>query len=482
MFSLFNDLLTSAAVVVNDISDQGIEMFHKAGILDALESVSDNPNSTAAAALSNEQTLSLTDIMTPPTAWAGSQEEWVWCVKAALCDPNTCALTPTILRSDASLWEEIKTTVAQLFAAPPQPGKMESPVPTETEIGSEASANVASELLERAGSKLTPTADLVKYVQENYKVYRVRSDVVPRFTSDEDYWLNMKWRTDLYQQCINAEQLLTLMQVLSRLPKPLRDMAAPANRKTKAEKNEYGNVQHEGGNDGDDEDNREDGQRVILRDNTNYWRDMRREHEAIQEKFAWIRETEKLVKKEIQLASSNVKLLGNLLQRQEASTTLGASVFDSCQYHKVRLSRLIADVCAAPTEHTEGTSLDSKTGALFQALAQCNDDVRAVLEAFVNRPPGDFENTDGVVSSPSLPTQSAEPSLPVTDEVPSRKTTIADTTTSATQKVGYARESSPVKLSASAREGSLRPDSIADDSGESSFEAKLPWSMSDSES
>ncbi|CAC9515284.1 conserved hypothetical protein [Leishmania infantum JPCM5] len=470
MFSLLNDWVESAADAVKSVSSKGIDVVRQTGVLDALESVSVNPDSAAAAAAPQEKTLSVPDIMAPPATWAGSKEEWVWCVEAALRDPNTCALTPATLRADASLWEEMKTTVAHLLEAPPPPGKNDLSAPTPTGNSTEAPAALAAKLLERTGDAYTPAADLVKYIQEHYEVYQVRSYIVPRFTSDEDYWLNIGWRINLYRQCTNAGQLLTLMQTLSRLPQPLHDIAAAA-RKPEAPKSEaVGSAQHEGGGDArqnDDVDEDFEEEVIHLKDNAKYWHNTCMQYEVIQEKFVWLQETEERVRKEIELAGGNVKLLSSLIQRKEASTALGASVFDSCQYHKVKLSRLIADICAAPAEHSEGTLLDSHSGTLFHALVKCNDYVKAVLEAYADRPPSGSGSPKGVVSSPtSAAPASARQDSPAQCEEPSTE-------------VGTGG-SSPVELRLSASGSSLDPDSNkADGSDEEPFEAKLPWSMDD---
>ncbi|CAG9578524.1 conserved hypothetical protein [Leishmania major strain Friedlin] len=481
MFSLLNNWVESAADAVKSVSSKGIDAVRQTGVLDALESVSVNPNSAAAAAAPQEKTLSVPDIMTPPATWAGSEEEWVWCVEAALRDPNTCALTPATLRVDASLWEEMKTTVAHLLDAPPSPGKNDLSAPTPTANSTEASAALAVKLLERTGDPYTPAADLVKYIQEHYDVYRVRSYIVPRFTSDDDYWLNIGWRIDLYRQCTNAGQLLTLMQTLSRLPQPLRDIVAAA-RKPAAPKSEaVGSAQHGGGdapqNDDEDEDCEEEV--IHLKDSTKYWHNIRMQYEVIQEKFVWLRETEERVRKEMELAGGNVKLLSSLIQRKEASTALGASVFDSCQYHKVKLSRLIADICAAPAEHSEGTLLDSHSGTLFHALVKCNDYVKAVLEAYADRPPSGSGSPKGVVSSPTAAAPpSAKQDSPAQCKDSSTEAGTAEATTSALPKPSDTGGSSPVELRLSASDSALDPDNNkADGSGEESFEAKLPWSM-----
>lgn len=481
---MFNDWAESAADAVKSVSSKGIDIVRQTGVLDALESVPVDHNSATAAAAPQEKTLSVPNIMTPPPTWAGSEEEWVWCVEAALRDPNTCALTPATLRVDASLWEELKTTIAHLLEAPPPPGKADSPAPTPTDNSTEASAALAATLLERTGDTYTPAADLVMYIQEHYEVYQVRSYTVPRFTSDEDYWLNIGWRIDLYRQCVNAGQLLTLMQTLSRLPQPLRDIAAAASKAATAKAEAVGSAPHKGGGDAcqnDDVDEDREEEVIHLKDNAKYWHNIRMQYEVIQEKFVWLRETEERVRKEMELAGGNVKLLSSLIKRKEASTALGASVFDSCQYHKVKLSRLIADICAAPAEHSEGTLLDSHSGALFHALVKCNDYVKAVLEVYADRQPSGSEDPKGVVSPPtSEAPASAKQDSPAQCEDPSTEAGTAEAATSVPPKPWVTGDSSPVELRLSASDSSLDPDSSkADGSGEESFEAKLPWSMDD---
>ncbi|KAG5496740.1 hypothetical protein JIQ42_03573 [Leishmania sp. Namibia] len=485
MFSLFNDLVTSAAEAVKSISDQGIEVVRQTGVLNALESVSGNPDSAATDAASQEEKLCVADIMTPPDTWTGSKEEWVWCMEAALCDPNTCALTPACLRGDAPLWEDVKTTVERLFASPPRPEKEGSPTLAPTSNGAEASATLALNLLEKTGGAQAPAADLVKYIQEHYAVYQVRSFTVPRFTSDEGYWLNIRWRIDLYKQCTNAEQLLTLMQTLSRLPQRLHNIATTVKQSAAAKAEAFGRAEHEDGDDcqdGDDEDYAENKTEVMhLQDNTEYWHMIRTQYEAIQEKRAWLREIEGRVKKEMELASGNVKLLGSLLQRKEASTALCASVFDSCQYHKVKLSRLIADICAAPAEHREGTVLDSRSGGLFHALVNCNDDVKAALEAYAGRSPSVPGSPNRVASTPtSSAPASAKHGSAARCEEPSMETSTVEAAASAPQKSRCSAGSSPVELKTAASGSTFHSvGNNAVDSGEESFEAKLPWSMDD---
>ncbi|KAG5472508.1 hypothetical protein LSCM1_03909 [Leishmania martiniquensis] len=486
MFSLLNDLVASAAEAVKSISDQGIDVARQTGVLDALERVVANPDSAAANTASQEKTLSVADIMTPPATWAGSTEDWVWCVDAALCDPNTCALAPASLQGDAPLWEEVKTTVARLLASPPQPEKEGSSTLRATGKGAEASAALASNLLEKAGVVPAPAADLVKYIQEHYEVYRVRSYTVPRFISDEGYWLNIGWRIDLYKQCTNAEQLLTLMQTLSRLPQRLHLIAAAAEERAASKAGAFGHAEYD-----EDDENCQDGygetyeenikQLTYLTDNTEYWNIIRMQYEAIQEKRAWLQEMEGRVKKEMELARGNVKLLSSLLQRKEASTALGASVFDSCQYHKVKLSRLIADICAAPAEHRDGTVLDSRAGRLFHALVNCNDDVKAALEAYAGRPPSVPGSPKGASSSPaSSAPASAKQGSPAGCEEPSVGASTPETTTSAPHKSRQTTGSSPVELKTAASGSTfLSVSNNADDSGEESFEAKLPWSAED---
>ncbi|CAM40434.2 conserved hypothetical protein [Leishmania braziliensis MHOM/BR/75/M2904] len=486
MFSTFSDWAVSAADTLASISNQGIEVVRYTGVLDALESVSTNPNSTAEAAASNEKMLSVPDIMTPPTSWAGSEEEWVWCLEAALRDPNTCAITPAILRADAPLWEEMKKTIAHLLAPPSEPGKKDSPTPTPTDSEAGGSADVATKLFERTGGAYTPASDLVKYIQEHYEVYQVRSYIVPRFTSDEDYWLNIAWRMGLYQQCTDAGQLLGLMQTLSRLPQPLRDIAAAMEPTSSPAPATFGSAQHEEGgnshqNGDDDRDRKDEAEALHLKDNTEYWHRIRMQYEAIQEKLAWLREMEERVTKEMELASGNVKLLGSLLQRKEASTALGASVLDSCQYHKVKLSRLIADICAAPAEHSEGTLLDSRSGTLFHALLKCNDDVKAVLETYAGYPPSGPESPKRVESSSSASPApaSTKQNSPAPCEESTTEANTEESTTSPLTKPQCTSGSCPVELRAAASGGAHQPGSDDVDKDEESFEAKLPWSMDD---
>ncbi|GET90894.1 hypothetical protein, conserved [Leishmania tarentolae] len=482
MFSLLNDWVESAADAVKTVSSKSIEVVRQTGVLDVLESVSVNPDSAAAMAAPQGKTLSVPDIMAPPATWTGSKEEWVWCMEAALHDPNTCALTPATLRMDAPLWEDVKTTVARLLETPPSPGQHDLPASTSTGNSTEASAALAVKLLERTSDAYTPAEDLVKYIQEHYDVYQVRSYIVPRFTSDEDYWLNIGWRIDIYRQCTDAAQLLKLMQILSCLPKPLRDIAAVARKPAEAKAEAVGSTPHEGSDDRQNDAEDDFGEETFhLKDNTRYWCNVRMQYEAIQEKFSWLQETEERVRKEMELAGGNVKLLNSLIQRKETLTALGASVFDSCQYHKVKLSRLIADICAAPAENTEGTLLDPHSGTLFHELLKCSDYVKATLEGYADPPFSGLGSTNEIVSSPtSAAPASVKQDSPSHYEEPSTETGASEATPLAQPKACGTGSSSLVELRRSASGSSVdHVNSKAHNSDEESFEAKLPWLMDD---
>ncbi|KAK7195451.1 hypothetical protein NESM_000472300 [Novymonas esmeraldas] len=504
MFSSFSSWVASATDAVKVISDQGLEAVRQTGVLDALESA---VASTAAAGPVPQKTqLCVADMMVPPSTWSGSEEEWAWCVSAALRDPNTCAITPAAMRADAALWANVKAAVAHLLAPAPQSVSTGTAVLTQAGNTTEASTALAAELLDGEPAARSPAADLVQYVIAHHDVYTVRSDTVPRFASDNEYWLNLGWRLNVYRHCVDANQLLTLMRTLSQLPQPWRDMAAAAARTAQAkdaaraeprvaapqrdsEETAAAAAQDAGtthdAEDEEDEDEDEDedeeegeGQVVLLKDNTEYWHTVRRQYDVMQEKFGWLREMGERARKEMDLASGNVKLLGSLLQRGEASTPLGASVFDSCQYHKVKLSRLLAEVCAAPEEHSAGTTLDTSSGAMFHALVKCNDDVKAVLEAYSSRSPSSSGSPKGRAPSPPSPAPATAkqsqlaPRTEPPSEICSPVAAVAAAASPSSQAPQPAACSSPVEVSAAFSRGG---DHIDDDS-EESFEAKLPWS------
>jgi hypothetical protein len=497
MFSAFSGWVSSAADAVNRISDQGLDVVRQTGLIDALQSATAPTNPAAAA--STDKQLAVKDFMTPPAAWMGSSDEWQWCVKAAMNDINTCAITPTTMKSDENLWQEIYSLTTGLLnksAATP-------------EVGPSATA---ANLLNDVEGCYSPSADLVDFIQAHTDIYTVRSYVVPLFTSDENYWLNLGWRLALYQLCTNAGDLLTMMQTMSKLPARLHDIANAAKRATaKAAEAQRATAarreaalaskisvkDEDDSDDGTDDDEKEDEvvkyvNKPHLTDNSAYWSEKQQQYEAEQEKFAWLRETQERVKKEMELARGNVKLLDSLLQRQEASSTLGVSVCDSCKYHKVKLSRLIGEICAAPVENTKGTVLDAETGSLFVELFQCNEDVKNVLHAYAgcSQEPG---HSGGSPKSQAPPMSSSTPTSPLradsasaaaaNDAASSLVAQPADTRVSPSLNAQSVAPSSAVERSAAGSKShtpvAVKNNSDDDDDDEGSFEAKLPWSMDD---
>lgn len=476
MFSAFSGWVSSAADAVNKLSEEGLDAVRQTGIIDALQSVATQP--TSADAASAEKQLTLTDLMTPPSTWAGSVEEWEWCIEAAMNDANTCAITPATMKADDNLWQETHSLLTSLDkrAAASTASAETAAVTTPT----------AATALENIETTFTPAADLVAFVQSHASVYEVRSYVVPLFTSDEDYWLNIGWRLSLYRLCTNTADLLKVLQTLSKLPARLHDIADAEKRAAEAaaakraaalaeKKNE--DADGEGVEEEEEEEEEEYVETPHLSDNSAYWREMTQQYEAEREKYAWLRDVQERVKKEMELARGNVKLLESLLQRQQASSPLSVSVCDSCKYHKVKLSRLIADVCAAPEENTRGTVLDSESGALFQELFQCNEDVKNILHAYAGR------GQDGGPTTPA--STSSAPTSPQHDAAAQRKPSasppqLAEARPTTSPKIASAESSSAVELSAagSAHDVAATPKSDSD-GDEGSFEAKLPWSMDD---
>lgn len=512
MFSAFSGWVTSAADAVNKISDQGLDAVRQTGIIDVLQNTSAQSGSAATAV---EGQLAVKDFMTPPATWAGSSDEWQWCVKAALNDANTCAITPTTMQSDDNLWQEIHSLIKGLSksGAAAATAEAETPAP-----------QVSADLVNKVKGSYAPTADLVAFIQAHKNIYTVRSYVVPLFTSDDDYWLNLGWRLSLYRLCSTADELLQVMRTLSKLPARLHDIAdaetraaaeaAEAKRAAAArrESARAKRTQHEGGiKDGEEEstENEEEENEVEeeeeeesdteyvgkahLTDSTAYWSEMRKRYEAEQEKFAWLRETQERVRKEMELARGNVKLLHSLLQRQEAFSALGVSVCDSCKYHKVKLSRLIGDICASADEMTKGTVLDSSTGSLFHELFQCNEDVKNVLHAYAERnseaggsPQAPVAAAPANTSAPTSPLRAVSTAT-APEATASPSVQPAEAHASATPKAQSVASSSAVELSAagsvshvpSAAAAPKKNSDDDDDDDEGSFEAKLPWSMDD---
>ncbi|KPA83373.1 hypothetical protein ABB37_03019 [Leptomonas pyrrhocoris] len=490
MFATFSGWVSSAADAVNSLSDQGLDAVRQTGLIDALQNTTLQVSSTAPT--SPDQQLAVKDFMTPPATWTGSSDEWKWCIEAALDDRNTCAITPTTLKSDDNLWQEIHSLITRL-----KKNAVATAAPSTPEAGASTTEPVAVEPLDNLKGTYTPSADLVAFIQAHTSIYEVRSYVVPLFTSDEDYWLNLGWRLTLYRLCTNAGDLLTVMRTLSKLPARLYDIACAEKRAAEevAETNRAAAAGREAAranNNGDEDADYEEEEveetayagRPHLTDNSAYWSERRKQYEAAQEKFAWLRETQDRIKKEMELARGNVKLLESLLQRQEASSAVGVSLRDSCNYHKVKLSRLIADVCAAPEDNTKGTVLDAASGSLFHELFQCNEAVKNVLHAYAG-----LSQKGGSGGSPKAqapPLRSPTPTSPsrevaTANDAPASLSLGTKTRTSASPKTQSVASSSAVELSAA---GSASPvlasaqrNSRDNDDDEGSFEAKLPWSM-----
>lgn len=476
MFSVFTEWISSAADAVNKISDQGLDAVRNAGLIDALQGTVPEASSATATASTDkaegqqQQQLAVADLMNPPATWKGSSGEWQWCMKAALNDVNTCAITPVMLKSDDNLWKEIHSLMTELDKSVAAAAATDSTA---------TSATSSEELLNNVGGTYAPAADLVAFIQAHMDIYSVRSYVVPLFTSDENYWLNLGWRLALYRRCVNANDLFTVMRTLSKLPARLHNIAEAVRHAAEAAAAQHA-VKTAAAADDDDDEEEAYVERPHLRDNSAYWNEKKRQYEAEQAKFAWLRETQDRVKKEVELARENAKLLDSLLQRQEASSALGVSVYDSCKYHKVKLSRLIGDVCAAPDENTNGTVLDTTSGPLFLELFQCNEDVKNVLHAYAGRSQEGDSSTGSSPKAVAAPaTSSTSTSLP-----PPAATTASEASASPPQpvEVHSITSSSAVELSAagsvSHRSATAKRDySGGDDEG--SFEAKLPWSMDD---
>ncbi|KPI85087.1 hypothetical protein ABL78_5853 [Leptomonas seymouri] len=486
MLSAFSDWVSSAADAVNKISDQSLDVVRKTGLIDALQNTELQATSTEATLIGEE--LTVKDFMTPPAAWVGSSDEWQWCIKAALNDPNTCAITPGMLKSDDDLWQEIHSLIAGLSK-----NGAATAVFTAPEAGV-ATKPTTVEPMNTMDGAYTPSADLVAFIQEHTSIYKIRSYVVPLFTSDEDYWLNLQWRLTLYRLCTNADDLLMVMQTLSKLPVCLQDIAdaekrAPENvaeaNHAAAAKREAARVDNKKRDEDVGKEERRYGKQSHLADNSAYWNEMKQLHEAEQVKFSWLREMQDRAKKEMELARGNVKLLNSLVQRQEASSALGVSVSDSCKYHKVKLSRLIGDVCTAPEENTKGTVLDLESGPLFHELFQCNEDVKNVLQFYEERSQKD--GSGGSLNAQALPISSSTPTTPNREATAASDACVSlsqpvETPTSTWTKAQSATSSAAEQseaVSVSHTPVAFQKRDSEDDDNEGSFEAKLPWSMDD---
>lgn len=431
MFSIFSDLVEKASSSIKAISDE-VERWD---VESSVSPTTDTPNPGTTI-------LTAAQLLTVPPRWDGNAEEWRLLIEAALQDLNTCATGPQKLQQNSQLWGKVYHTACELLAASGDAKKSEEEV-----------AQSAETLLNNMVA-YSPGVDLVDMIATNPKIHQMWSDAVPRYISDDAYWLNIGWRLNLYQLCRTVPELLHLMRLLSSLP--LR-VAGAVRKETEPAIPEAGGPAIE--------PTIENPANALPNGSSVYWDEVERQWNAIREHQSWLHDMEERIRKEIELSDGNVKLLGSLLERLEAKTSLGESVFESCEYHKVKQSRLLSDISIASPDRTEGTSLDMRTGAVFLSLMESNGKVKRILDA--------YHASSTTVSAEG---KSLEPSPSKSMELGTAG--VADVAQSEPRNASPLVAEVEETHSHTSTAGSAGVEEVSDedqDDDDKSFEAKLPW-------
>ncbi|RNE99830.1 hypothetical protein TraAM80_07955 [Trypanosoma rangeli] len=346
MFGALSALVETASARARILTVEGYELVKRTGILD-LEKGDSNANGTdseiqndttvetapavAAAGDVESQSSVLTHVtkellIAPPPQWESPAEEWTLLAEAVLMEENSCIIPPKTILEDVSLASKLCGLLnVESIANLPEP-----PVVGDCE----------------------PSQEVVEWLMSSPEKHEFRSSLVPRHVSDEKYWVNLCWRLYLFRLCCNSNQMLDVMEVVSTEPNPLDTTGALRKRN------------------------------VGVPNTATHWQQLRERLNCRREMTAWLEEQISTVKNELELASSNLQLLTNLISKRE-TTELGDSVSESCKYHKKKLGRLMGEL-RLQQKKLVNSIICPDHGSLFAQLVKMNDQLRVKLEAYAS--------------------------------------------------------------------------------------------------
>ncbi|RNF25146.1 uncharacterized protein Tco025E_02294 [Trypanosoma conorhini] len=346
MFGALSALVETASARAKILTDEGYELAKQIGILDvegddhgASGRISEIKGGTASAAAAAAATAGDTEsqpsvvtrvtkelLILPPPQWESPAEEWMLLAEAAFTEENSCIIPPKTILGDASLASKLCGLLnLESIANLPEP-----PVASECE----------------------PSQEVVAWLMASPEKLGFRSAVVPRHVSDGQYWVNICWRFGLFRVCRSASQMLDVMEVASTEPNPLDTTGA---------------LRKKG---------------IGVPNAARHWQQLRETLNRRREMTAWVEEQISTVQQELELASSSLQLLTNVVSKRE-TTELGDSVSESCKYHKTKLGRLMGEL-KSQQEKLVNSVICPDHGSLFQQLVKINDQLRAKLGAYAS--------------------------------------------------------------------------------------------------
>lgn len=338
------DITEQAADTVVTLTDKGTEAFRQMGILETIDQIMEAGQSAPSEEPHQLQTkaavfVSMKVEVTPahlPPGWKNTAAEWELLIRAAWCCRSCCVIPPSVYISDKAMWQDI-TALLHL------------------------SEEDAEKLVKGSEAVYWAPPDTIAWISSNTDVHQMYSDVVPLVVSDEGYLQNIGWRIELCRYTVNAPQLLNLLQLVSL--EPLEVGVGPAggaeaNSDDLASHARWG---HAGKVDG-------------------YWARTEEAWTAIHESIAWQDTLQTEVRTELTNALSNLNVLRGLT-KQDSNAALAESVYESCEYHKIKLSKLIGEV-QQHQDRLAATPLCQHTGDLYKKLLDVYSDVSAAMITF----------------------------------------------------------------------------------------------------
>nr|CCC91106.1 conserved hypothetical protein [Trypanosoma congolense IL3000] len=290
-----------------------------------------NLEKTAEEPGTGEPTIEKALFVNPPAEWEATNEEWERLTLLMMQSSAACTIAPSMILDD----EEAVSKVCELVGV-----DLPEMLPKPSTVGA-----------------CSPSEGLVQWILSREEVHRFRSQLVPRYLSDEEYWANISWRFRLFQMCRNPSQLLDVMEITS------------SQRKSSTEEKPSGV-----------------GGKCVVKTDEISWQALRQELKELREHADWVRERCSTVKTELKLAAGNLQLLANFIKKGEVGE-LGDSLLESCKYHKTKLSRLLGNL-KAQQERLENSELCCEKGTLFLQLVDFNEQLRKTIEAYVSIPKG----------------------------------------------------------------------------------------------
>ncbi|RHW72086.1 hypothetical protein DPX39_060045900 [Trypanosoma brucei equiperdum] len=346
-FASFTSFLQSTTDQAKKLTYDGLEFVKKAQCIDIEEKcerlsglfalpdsvVSNEENEAKTATSEGDLVKSVIPkelVANPPTDWEEAAEEWSRLTMFSLQCVSSCLISPSAILENEAVTERLCALLGvnsvKDLPIPPQAGFC------------------------------WPSQELVRWVLSAKVVHEFRSSLVPRYISDEQYWVNISWRFQLYQMCCSALQLLDVMEAVATKPNVAGDV---------------------------DADNTD----TVSKNEDMNWQKLRHELTERYELAAWVEERCSAALAEVDLASANLHLLISLVQKGEV-TDLGDSVLESCKYHKTKLSRLIGVAMAQP-EKLLNSELCCEKGSLFARLVNMNKELGTVIESYTLLPKRD---------------------------------------------------------------------------------------------